>query len=68
MPGDGRIRGCCFGAGRLLASLGVDTDGGHAIEATFQAHRREVEHDGEVDYFKLAALHLVRLTEEPTLW
>jgi hypothetical protein len=68
MPGDGRIRGCCFGAGRLLASLGVDTDGGHAIEATFQAHRREVEHHGEVDYVKLAALHLVRLAEEPTLW
>ena len=68
MPADGSVRGCCFGAGRLLASIGVDTDGGHAIEATFLAHRREVEHGGEVDYVKLAALHLVRLAEEPTLW
>lgn len=48
MPGDGKIRGCCFGAGHLLASLGADTDAGHAVEATFRAHRREVEHRGEV--------------------
>lgn len=68
MASDRRIRGCCWGAGRLLASLGVATDGGHAIEATFLAHRREVEHGGEVDHVKLAALHLVRLAEEPTLW
>jgi hypothetical protein len=68
MPGEGKIRGCCFGAGRLLATLGVDTEGGHAIEPTFLACRAEVEHGGEVEYVKLAALHLVRLTEEPTLW
>jgi hypothetical protein len=68
MPGDGKIRGCCFGAGRLLGELGIDTEGGHAVEATFLAHRDEVEHPGEVDYVKLAALHLLRLAEEPTLW
>jgi hypothetical protein len=68
MSSDGKIRGCCFGAGRLLATLGVDTDGAHAIEATFLACRAEVEDGGEVDYVKLAALHLVRLAEEPTLW
>ena len=67
MPAGGKIRGCCFGAGRLLASLGVDTDGGEAIEATFLAHRDEVEDRGEVDYVKLASLHLVLLAEEPTL-
>jgi hypothetical protein len=68
MPGERKIRGCCSGAGHLLASLGIETDGGHAIEATFLAHREEVEHRGEVDYVKLAALHLVRLAEESTLW
>jgi hypothetical protein len=62
------VRGCCWGAGRLLDSLGVETDNGHAIEPTFQAHRREVEHGGEVDYVKLAAIHLERQVEVPTLW
>ncbi len=61
------IRGCCSGAGRLLQSVGVETDGGHAIEATFLAHRNEVSR-GEVDFVKLAAIHLARLAEEPTLW
>lgn len=68
MSGDGTIRGCCWGAGRLLASLAVDTENGHAIEATFQAHRREVERDGEVDYVKLAAIHLDRQQQRPALW
>ncbi len=68
MADDGKIRGCCFGAGRLLGELGVDTEGGHAVEATFLAHRDEVEHGGEVDPVRLAALHLGRLAEEPTLW
>lgn len=67
MTRDRTIRGCCWGAGRLLASLGIDTEGGHAIEATFRAHRHEVEHDGEVDYVKLAAIHLDRQQERPTL-
>lgn len=68
MAVDEKIRGCCLGAGRLLASLGVDTDGGHAIEATFLAHRHEVEDRGEVDPVRLAALLLVCPAEEPTLW
>jgi hypothetical protein len=68
MPGERTIRGCCWGAARVLDSLGIDTEGGHAIEATFQAHRDEVESGGEVDYVKLAAIHLDRLAEEPTLW
>ena len=61
------IRGCCWAAGRLLASLGIDTEGGHAIEATFKAHRQEVEDKGEVDYLKLAAIHLDRQQERPSL-
>ena len=61
------IRGCCWGAGRLLDSLGTDTEGGHAIEATFKAHRHEVEQGGEVDWVKLAAIHLDRQHERPTL-
>ena len=61
------IRGCCWGAGRLLASLGIDTESGHAIEATFLAHRAEVEHDGEVDFVKLAAIHLDSQNDRPTL-
>lgn len=61
------IRGCCWGAGRLLDSLGIDTEKGHAIEATFQAHRHEVEADGEVDFVKLAATHLDRQQDRPTL-
>lgn len=67
MTGDRTIRGCCWGAGRLLCSLGIDTEHGHAIEATFKAHRREVEAGGEVDYVKLAAIHLDDQQETPTL-
>jgi hypothetical protein len=67
MSGPRTIRGCCWGAGRLLTSLGIDTEGGHAIEATFIAHRSEVEHDGEVDFVKLAAIHLDSQNETPTL-
>jgi hypothetical protein len=65
---EGVIRGCCWGAGRLLASLGFDTDGGRKIEATFLAHRKEVEHNGEVDHVLLAAIHLDHLVDNPTLW
>lgn len=61
------IRGCCWGAGRLLASLGIDTEEGHAIEATFKAHRHEVEVGGAVDFVGLAAIHLDRQLERPTL-
>lgn len=68
MSAERTIRGCCWGAGRLLESLGIDTEGGHAIEATFQAHRHEVEDDGEVDTVKLAAIHLDRQQEVPALW
>ncbi len=67
MSGDRTIRGCCWGAGRLLDSLGIDTENGHAIEATFKAHRRKVESDGEVDHVKLAAIHLDNQQETPTL-
>ena len=67
MSTNATIRGCCWGAGRLLGSLGVETENGHAIEATFKAHRHEVESDGEVDTVKLAAIHLDIQQERPTL-
>lgn len=67
MSGGRTIRGCCWGPSRLLASLGIETEGGHAIEATFIVHRQEVEHDGEVDFVKLAAIHLDSQSERPTL-
>lgn len=63
------IRGCCSGAGHLLATLGIDTCGGHDIEATFQAYRSEVEIGrGETDYVKLAAIHLDQLGNSTTLF
>ncbi len=68
MNDDGKVRGCCWGAARLLDSLGIDTESGHAIEPTFLAHRHEVERGGEVDWVKLAAIHLDRAHERPTLW
>ena len=67
IPHDRTIRGCCWGAGRLLSSLGIDTEEGHAVEATFQAHRHEVEAGGEVDFVKLAAIHLDSQQDRPTL-
>lgn len=67
MTVDRTIRGCCWGAGRLLDSLGIETENGHAIETTFKTHRHEVESDGEIDYVKLAAIHLDNQQETPTL-
>lgn len=60
------IRGCCWGAGRLLESLGIDSEGGWAIEPTFDAHRREVETKrSEFDPVMLAAIHLDRISAQP---